>query len=531
VPPQDRQSLERDCFPPQTIQDGGTGFSMLLGTFPGEFMKSTSLLYFLTSSLVILFLSASASGQSFQRTIYHGPGTPQDVLAADLNQDGKFDLLTTQADGFGFIFLNRGNGIFPDGGTAMLNSNGFPATRAVAADFNGDGITDVAIESCSSGGLTLLILSGDADHNFHVTSGADNVPPQAASCTNAMALIRIANDTLPSVMFSSLDTSITIYRNDGTTPFPQKHQSVFGAPGKIFSGASVGDFNGDHLQDIAAVSKNPSGGPEQVVIFYQNPDGSFQPPVTVFTSNATLQFTQSVDFNDNQNNDLVVPFLGGPNKRAGVVALTNLGAGRFRSTVLLADPLYTFAGQKATAIRSHEKHDGVRGILVPFFPEPFTGDPVFAFFPAQGDTWGKPVYFDVPNGHGAQAVVTTDFNRDGRPDFAGVDSNNELLVFLNTTTEDTCAYPNHAGVRICSPNSDSGATDNSRTAKIHASASGGALPIVGMKAFIDDKLVAESTMNTLDASVPAERGAHTLMVSASDLNGKIYQSRVGLHLR
>jgi hypothetical protein len=86
-------------------------------------------------------------------------------------------------------------------------------------------------------------------------------------------------------------------------------------------------------------------------------------------------------------------------------------------------------------------------------------------------------------------------------------------------------------VRICSPNSDSGATDNSRTAKIHASASGGALPIVGMKAFIDDKLVAESTMNTLDASVPAERGAHTLMVSASDLNGKIYQSRVGLHVR
>jgi len=29
VPLQDRQSLERDCFPPQTIQDGGTGFTPL----------------------------------------------------------------------------------------------------------------------------------------------------------------------------------------------------------------------------------------------------------------------------------------------------------------------------------------------------------------------------------------------------------------------------------------------------------------------------------------------------------------------
>jgi hypothetical protein len=124
-----------------------------------------------------------------------------------------------------------------------------------------------------------------------------------------------------------------------------------------------------------------------------------------------------------------------------------------------------------------------------------------------------------------------DFNRDGRPDFAGVDNNNELLVFLNTTTKDTCAFPNHIGVRICSPDSDSDSDDTSRTAKIHASANGGALPIIGMKAFIDDKLVSESDMNTLDASVPVGAGRHVLTVSASDRNGKVYQSRVGFHAR
>lgn len=76
---------------------------------------------------------------------------------------------------------------------------------------------------------------------------------------------------------------------------------------------------------------------------------------------------------------------------------------------------------------------------------------MFAFFPAQGDTWGKPIYFDVPNGTGAQAVATADFNGDGRLDFAGVDNNNELLVFLNATTKDTCAFPSHAGVRTDIP--------------------------------------------------------------------------------
>jgi hypothetical protein len=83
-----------------------------------------------------------------------------------------------------------------------------------------------------------------------------------------------------------------------------------------------------------------------------NPDGGFQPPRTLISLNATLQFTQTVDFSGNQSDDLVVPFFGGPDKRAGVIALTNVGRGKFRSKILLADPFYTLAGQKATAIHS-----------------------------------------------------------------------------------------------------------------------------------------------------------------------------------
>ena len=354
---------------------------------------------------------------------------------------------------------------------------------------------------------------------------------------------------------------MTIFRNDGTGHFTQQ-QDVFGAHGAILTGSSVGDFNGNHRQDIAAVSTNPSGGPEQVVIFSQNPDGSFQPPRTVFSLNATLQLTQTVNFNGfngNHSDDLVVPFFGGQRyRRAGVIALTNLGRGKFKSKILLADPFYISAGQKATAINSRVKHDDsrgkdgkdgdsqekpdeIRGILAPFSPAPSTGDSVFAFFPAEGDGWGKPIYYDVPKGTGAQAVATADFNNDGRPDFAGVDNNTDLLVFLNTTTKDTCAFPEHAGVRICAPDSggdsDRGPDDHSqtakitKTAKIHASASGGALPIAGMQALIDNKPVADSDMNTLDAAVPVASGRHILTVTASDPNGHVFQSSVTFHVR
>ena len=60
-------------------------------------MKSSSLLHSLISTLVLILFSSFAAGQSFQRTIHHGPPAP-DVVAADVNQDGKSDLLTPETD-------------------------------------------------------------------------------------------------------------------------------------------------------------------------------------------------------------------------------------------------------------------------------------------------------------------------------------------------------------------------------------------------------------------------------------------------
>lgn len=66
------------------------------------------------------------------------------------------------------------------------------------------------------------------------------------------------------------------------------------------------------------------------------------------------------------------------------------------------------------------------------------------------------------------------------------------------------------------------ADDTFRTVKIHAASSGGVLPIVAMKAYLDGKRVAESEMNTLDAAVPAKPGKHTLTVNAWNPNDKVY---------
>jgi hypothetical protein len=501
-------------------------------------MKSTSLVHLLYATLATFLLSSSGSGQSFQRSIANNPRTPSDVFVASLNRDSKLDAITTPFDGQTFtIFLNRGDGTFPDGGSGDFLIAGDDINRVVATDLNGDGIADVATQGCGSGGPAISVRFGNGDGTF--SGGRDYDlpfpdPPFPSSCTDELGFITLAHTTLPSLMISTNDQQISILVNNGQGSFTEpgsiaaKMQSVFGAPGTRLTGASSGDYNGDGLQDIAAVSTDPAGTTKHVVILFQKPNGTFGPPVTIFSSDAGLQFTHTVDLNGDTKGDLLVSFFGGPTKRAGVVAFTNLGGGTFRSTVLTANPLYTIAAVKPASIHPVGKLPGLRGIVLPLSPDPLVGgDPVFALFPAQGNTWGQPVYFDDPGGTGSQAAANGDFNADGRPDFVAVDNNNHLLVFLNTTTVNTCAYPTSAGVRICAPLS--GSSQGSTNVIIHASASAGALPIVAIKAYIDGTQVADSSMNTLDVSVQTTTGRHTLTVNAWDPNDKVYQSVVSFN--
>ena len=490
-------------------------------------MKSTSLLRFLSATLAAFSLSSFASGQSFQRTIYTNPRTPSDIFTADLNHNGKLDLLTTPFDGQTFtVFLNHGDGTFPNGGSADYLVDGDDINRVVATDFSGDGIVDVATQGCGSGGPAISMHFGNGDGTFVESRDYDLPfpdPPFPSSCTDEIGFITLAHTTLPSLLVSTNDQQISILVNNGHGFFTQpqstavKMQSVLGAPGTRLSGASSGDYNGDGLQDIAAVSTDANGATKHVVIFYQNADGTFKPPVTIFTSDAGLQSTHTVDLNGDTRGDLLVTFFGGPTKLAGVVAFTNLGGGSFRSTMLTVDPFFIGTGQKPASIHPVGKNPGLRGILLPLVEDNtiVKAEPVIALFPAQGTGWGAPIYLGDPGGTGPQAIVNGDFNGDGRPDFAVVDKNNHLLVFLNTTTASSCPYSTAHGVTICSP--VNGATLTSTTVQIHLSANSSiAAPIDSITATIDGIQVAVSDIGTLDASVTASKGSHLLNIVATD---------------
>jgi len=496
---------------------------------PGGPMKST-LQPLSTLAVAMFFLFASSSfGQSFHHTFYDSPNAPSDIFMSDLNHDGKPDLLTSQSISNAFtVFLNHGSGTFTNGGSLSFIAAGRDVNHVVAADFNGDGNIDVAAQSCSSvNAPTITVFFGNGDGTF--TRNRDYSPSIGLDCKDSLGLITLPGSQLPSLILSANINQIAILKNDGHGVFAQQ-KNIFTSTNIRISSVSAGDYNGDHLKDIAAILTNltdPAGPTDHVVIFYAKADGTFHAPVTLFSRLSSLQAVNTVDFNGDGRGDLLVPFSGGPDNRAGVIAFTNLGGGSFRTTTLTADPIYIAAAGKAAAIHPAGNQPGLRGIMAPLSIE--GGHGAFAFFPAQGTSWGKPIYFDDPIA-GLQAVVNVDFNGDGRPDFAAI-SGDKLIVFLNTTTAATCPFPSQAGVRICSPDGDGDADDTSRTVRIHTSSSGGALPIFEMHAFLDGKRVAAIDANTLDVSVTAKPGKHTLTVDAMDPAGKTYTKHVTFTVR
>jgi hypothetical protein len=85
--------------------------------------------------------------------------SPEFVTAADLNLDGKPDLVVTNLGGSSIsILLGLGDGNFQ---AAMNYAVGDAPASAAVGDFNGDGKPDVAV--ANSGYYTVSILLGNGD--------------------------------------------------------------------------------------------------------------------------------------------------------------------------------------------------------------------------------------------------------------------------------------------------------------------------------------------------------------------------------
>jgi hypothetical protein len=164
---------------------------------------------------------------------------------ADVNQDGKLDLILQPVKSSVDVLFGNGDGTFQSAVSYSSGTgNGF---RLAVADFNGDGNPDIILTDTT--GATLLEGAG------HGTFG----PPQQ---------------------------DIFIPRQ-GAIPFRIR----------------TGDFNGDGLTDVAIVDQNQIYN-GLLEVYLGNGDGSFEPVPTFVTTDLLVQDLVIADFNGDGKADL-----------------------------------------------------------------------------------------------------------------------------------------------------------------------------------------------------------------------------------
>ncbi len=244
------------------------------------------------------------------------------VLVQDFNGDGISDLLlaTTVGPSTFTVLLGNGDGTFTEAPGSPFSTD-FGANPVVTADFNGDGIPDLA----AGGGYYLIILLGNGDGTF------TQVPTSSSIVLGGIQLPLTVgdfnDDGIPDLAVSGASISIYLGRGDGT--FTQGTSIPTNASGGgSVSGIVAGDFNEDGKEDLAMPIY---GDPGSVAVFLGKGDGTFQAaPGSPFASASWSNTVAVGDFNGDGVADL---FVGAQSSGPNLTILPGKGDGTFQSII------------------------------------------------------------------------------------------------------------------------------------------------------------------------------------------------------
>lgn len=353
-----------------------------------------------TNSIGVFGFSANSSHLT-------GDG-PRQVRVADVNRDGKPDLLTPN-NGGGNISVLTNTGA---GGFALASSPSKPNASALAVvDFNSDGWPDLVV---GGGGVSSLnILTNDRSGVF-----------QSAFATNLITGISFVasadfnNDGWADVVCAHVTSTnrLTVLTNLGGVGLAVASYPMVSTDTSFLE---ITDLNNDGLQDVLATD----GSSNAVLVLLGNGSGGFLPPATVPAGNAPRSIAVA-DFNSDGKVDVVCG-----NYASGTLSiLTNNGSGILSSnrTLSAANGMNGLAVWVTAAdVNADGKADLVVPILnqdvVAVFTNDGSGGFVLAFKPGVGDT--------------PYCVAAADLNGDGAVDLATADSNSDTVtVLFNTLT-------------------------------------------------------------------------------------------------
>ena len=331
------------------------------------------------------------------------------VLAVeDFNGDGKLDIvLVAESDGNSpgpvGVLLGNGDGTF----RAAIISTGVTSPFAVVAkDFNGDGKLDLAVSDSTSSETFILLGNGD---------GTFQTPASPLPASGNLAAVDLNGDGKPDLVVVAV-VSVETFLGKGDGSFTAKGSYLQNAVVSNYmmqgsESSAIADFNADGKLDVATFN----------TMLFGKGDGTLQGNPALSLGASTFGPAVSGDFNRDGALDIAVT---SGTYQNNLDILLNDGTGTFSlsHTYTLTLPF--------DAIATADLNGDGKLDLVFTTHDPTTQAWILNVMMGNGDgTFSSPATTPQTGQGAVTNIAVADFNGDHRPDLALISANG-LTVFL-----------------------------------------------------------------------------------------------------
>ncbi|MEW6730749.1 MAG: FG-GAP-like repeat-containing protein [Acidobacteriota bacterium] len=314
---------------------------IMAGDFNQDGIKDLATVNFTIGNVTTIFLGDGTGSFGTATTInIAGAVSGEAAAVGDFNRDGKTDLvIANTASNNISILLNtcmvQCQNTF-DPATIFSLNGGLAPTDIITADFNRDGIADLATANTNSSSVSVLL--GNSVGGFGT---ANNISLTGALSTASLMTGDFNRDGIADLVTTNRNTNnISVMLGNGSGGFGANTNF---AVGDIPNSVTAGDFNQDGITDLAVANQ----GSGSISVLLGNISGGFGTATNLALSGIVqTRHITTGDFNGDGNLDLatanIAPFniavlLG--NGTGGFGANTNFGlnGGIFPEGIITAD--------------------------------------------------------------------------------------------------------------------------------------------------------------------------------------------------
>ena len=499
-----------------TLPNGAPAYYFAIGDFNGD--GNADVIVSNETNTVYEYLGSRSGTLRYYKS-FVAPTGVLTLATADVNHDGKIDLLFWGGDNNLWVWFGNGNGTFTVGpGTPMAIGGDL-----LVGDFDGDGKADILGEYGDEGGTDYQVFYGDGTGHFQASKvWVDDVDYEVYDLNGDGRSDLVGQPFDFSINGNTYYNKIRVLYGNANRSFREREITTANCDAWAFAPA-VADLNGDGINDIAAVEASDckGDGPDTFNVLLGNGNGTYQHEQVIYTGNGseTLSGTSVVRANRDSKPDLVLSEVNGGTTN---LLFENTTIGNFpacdaptgytgitlcapTTTVIGSSPVqFSIGAANQTPGRKVEVWvDGKK------MSQQLKG--AFSYYSFLDAT------YQLSNGNHTVTVFS-----------AGWDNLLQQFTFPLTVGSTTCASPSSPGVNACSP-LDHATVDSPVLAWASGTVTG---TVARMEVWVDGvKKYTTYGKNTLKTNISLGSGTHMFVYYIVNTAGQKWKQTVSATVR